>query len=148
VTYSAFNDPTLAFDTQQLHAGYDPSQHLGAKTVPIYQTAVFELGDFERCERLFSYEEEGDSYVRFSNPTKPGCRESDRCPGRRGSPADDGVRDGRDLEHFPQPCARRRPHRRGQDALRRINLAAGRCVARLWDLHRLDQGPRRPRRVP
>lgn len=69
MTYSAFNDPTLAFDTQQLHAGYDPSDHCHAKTVPIYQTAAFELGDFERCERLFSYEEEGDSYVRFSNPT-------------------------------------------------------------------------------
>jgi len=69
VTYSAFNDPTLAFDTQQLHAGYDPSEHFRAETVPIYQTAAFELGDFERCERLFSYQEEGDSYVRFSNPT-------------------------------------------------------------------------------
>jgi O-acetylhomoserine (thiol)-lyase len=37
--------------------------------VPIYHTAAFELGDFDRCLRLFSYAEEGHSYVRFSNPT-------------------------------------------------------------------------------
>src|SRR5664280_3491944 len=69
VTYDAHSDQDLAFDTLQLHAGYDPAEHNGSKAVPIYQTAAFELGDFDRCERLFSYEEEGHSYVRFSNPT-------------------------------------------------------------------------------
>lgn len=69
MTYEAFDDTELHFDTLQLHAGYDPSEHYRAKAVPIYQTAAFELGDFARCGRLFSYEEEGDSYARFSNPT-------------------------------------------------------------------------------
>jgi len=69
MSYQAFNDESLAFDTKQLHAGYNPSEHFKSKAVPIYQTAAFELGDFDRCERLFSYEEEGHSYVRFSNPT-------------------------------------------------------------------------------
>ena len=69
MTYHAFGEPGLAFDTLQLHAGYDPAQHHRSKAVPIYQTAAFELGDFDRCERLFNYEEEGHSYVRFSNPT-------------------------------------------------------------------------------
>lgn len=69
VAYSAFNDPSLGFDTLQLHAGYDPAEHNGSKAVPMYQTSAFELGDFERCVRLFNYEEAGHSYVRFSNPT-------------------------------------------------------------------------------
>ncbi|MCR5156415.1 MAG: PLP-dependent transferase [Butyrivibrio sp.] len=69
MSYEAFKDNTLGFTTRQLHAGYNPSEHFKAKAVPIYQTAAFELGDYERCLRLFKYEEEGDSYVRFSNPT-------------------------------------------------------------------------------
>jgi len=67
--YEAHSDDSLAFDTLQLHAGYDPSEHHLSKAVPIYQTSAFELGNFDRCERLFNYEEEGHSYVRFSNPT-------------------------------------------------------------------------------
>ena len=69
MSYEAFNDKTLGFTTLQLHGGYDPSKHYRSKAVPIYQTAAFELGDFDRCGRLFAYEEEGHSYVRFSNPT-------------------------------------------------------------------------------
>ena len=38
----------------------------------MYHTSAFELGDFDRCERLFNYEEEGHRYVRFSNPTNDG----------------------------------------------------------------------------
>jgi O-acetylhomoserine (thiol)-lyase len=52
-----------------LHAGYDPSEHYRSKTVPIYQNAAFELGDFERGIRLFSFAEDGHSYGRYSNPT-------------------------------------------------------------------------------
>jgi len=69
MSYDAFHDKTLGFTTKQLHGGYDPKEHYRSKAVPIYQTAAFELGDFERCSRLFAYEEEGHSYVRFSNPT-------------------------------------------------------------------------------
>ncbi|HWQ79635.1 MAG TPA: O-acetylhomoserine aminocarboxypropyltransferase/cysteine synthase family protein [Anaerovoracaceae bacterium] len=69
MSYEAFNDNTLGFTTRQLHAGYNPGEHHRSKAVPIYHTAAFELGDFERCTRLFEYSEEGHSYVRFSNPT-------------------------------------------------------------------------------
>ncbi|MFT8317943.1 MAG: O-acetylhomoserine aminocarboxypropyltransferase/cysteine synthase family protein [Sporolactobacillus sp.] len=69
MSYEAYNDDSLDFDTKQLHAGYNPAAHDRSKAVPIYQTAAFELGDFDRCLRLFSHEEQGHSYVRYSNPT-------------------------------------------------------------------------------
>ena len=69
MSYKAYERKDLGFTTRQLHAGYDPGEHYRSKAVPIYQTAAFELGDYERCNRLFEYREEGDSYVRFSNPT-------------------------------------------------------------------------------
>lgn len=69
MSYEAYKDDTLGFTTKQLHAGYNPGEHYMSKAVPIYQTAAFELGGYERCVRLFDYSEEGHSYVRFSNPT-------------------------------------------------------------------------------
>lgn len=69
MSYEAYKNDQLGFTTRQLHAGYNPAEHYRSKAVPIYQTAAFELGDFERCIRLFDYSEEGHSYVRFSNPT-------------------------------------------------------------------------------
>lgn len=69
MSYEAYKDNSLSFDTKLLHAGYDPAEHFLSKAVPIYQTSAFELGGFERCERLFTYREEGHSYARFSNPT-------------------------------------------------------------------------------
>jgi O-acetylhomoserine (thiol)-lyase len=69
MSYEAYKNNQLGFTTRQLHAGYNPEEHYRSKAVPIYQTAAFELGDFERCIRLFDYSEEGYSYVRFSNPT-------------------------------------------------------------------------------
>lgn len=69
MSYEAYKNNQLGFTTRQLHAGYNPAEHYRSKAVPIYQTAAFELGDFERCIRLFDYSEEGHSYVRFSNPT-------------------------------------------------------------------------------
>ena len=69
MSYEAYKDNKLGFTTRQLHAGYNPAEHYRSKAVPIYHTAAFELGDFDRCTRLFEYSEEGHSYVRFSNPT-------------------------------------------------------------------------------
>lgn len=69
MAYKAYNNKNLGFTTRQLHAGYNPAEHYRSKAVPIYQTAVFELGDYDRCVRLFEYAEQGHSYVRFSNPT-------------------------------------------------------------------------------
>ncbi|MDR1496559.1 MAG: O-acetylhomoserine aminocarboxypropyltransferase/cysteine synthase [Clostridiales Family XIII bacterium] len=67
--YKAFGDRDLGFTTRQLHAGYNPGQHNMAKAVPIYQNAAFQFNDFDRCGRLFAYEEDGYSYGRYSNPT-------------------------------------------------------------------------------
>jgi O-acetylhomoserine (thiol)-lyase len=69
MAYRAFNDDTLGFTTRQLHAGYDPAEHNMSKAVPIYQSAVFELGNFDRGINLFAFAEEGHSYGRYSNPT-------------------------------------------------------------------------------
>jgi len=69
VTYEAFDDPSLAFETRQLHAGYEPALHNRSKAVPIYQSAAHQFGGFERRQRLLSGEEEGNTYVRMSNPT-------------------------------------------------------------------------------
>lgn len=69
MSYNAFADRKLGFTTRQLHAGYNPKEHHWAKNVPIYQTAAFEFGDFERCVRLNNYQEAGFSYSRCSNPT-------------------------------------------------------------------------------
>ena len=69
MAYKAYNNKNLGFTTRQLHAGYNPAEHYRSKAVPIYQTAVFELGDYDRCVRLFEYAEQGHSYVRFSTPT-------------------------------------------------------------------------------
>lgn len=69
MSYDAFKNKKLAFATRQLHAGYNPQEHHWAKNVPIYQTAAFEFGDFDRCVRLNNSQESGFSYSRCSNPT-------------------------------------------------------------------------------
>jgi O-acetylhomoserine (thiol)-lyase len=69
MAYKAWKNESLGFTTRQLHAGYDPDHHNQSKAVPIYQDAAFQLGDFDRGSRLFSFSEEGYSYGRYSNPT-------------------------------------------------------------------------------
>ena len=53
MAYEAYCMKELGFTTRQLHAGYNPAAHYRSKAVPVYQTAVFELGDYDRCLRLF-----------------------------------------------------------------------------------------------
>lgn len=48
MTYEAHDDNALAFDTLQLHGGYDPACHNGSKAVRVYHASTFELGDFGR----------------------------------------------------------------------------------------------------
>jgi O-acetylhomoserine (thiol)-lyase len=59
MSYEAHGGDSLRFSTRQLHAGCNPAEHHLSKAVPIHQTAAFELGGYDRCLRLFSYEEEG-----------------------------------------------------------------------------------------
>lgn len=57
------------FDTLKIRAGYNPAEHNQAVSVPIYQTASYDLGDTDRATRLFSFTEAGWLYTRVNNPT-------------------------------------------------------------------------------
>lgn len=57
------------FETLQVRGGYDPKKHNYASTVPIYQTASFNIGDTDRLNRIKSKEEAGFLYTRSGNPT-------------------------------------------------------------------------------
>ena len=59
----------FGFDTLKVRGGYDPREHNFAVSVPIYQTASFELGDTDRVERLLRFNEDGYLYSRMGNPT-------------------------------------------------------------------------------
>jgi O-acetylhomoserine (thiol)-lyase len=59
----------LGFDTLKIRAGYNPKEHNNAVSVPIYQTAAYELGDTARVNRLFTFSELGFIYSRMANPT-------------------------------------------------------------------------------
>lgn len=69
MSYEAYCDDSLGFTTKQLHAGYNPAEHYRSKAVPLYQSVSFELGDYERCLRIYSQNEEAYSYSRSFNPT-------------------------------------------------------------------------------
>ncbi len=57
------------FDTLKIRAGYDPTEHHGAISVPIYQTTAFDLESPERVARLLTFSEFGFLYTRLGNPT-------------------------------------------------------------------------------
>ena len=59
----------LHFDTLKIRAGYDPRLHNNAVSVPIYETASYEIETAERYDRLVACEESGHLYSRVSNPT-------------------------------------------------------------------------------
>lgn len=63
------SEVNFSFDTIKVRGGYDPKDHNYAVSVPIYQTASYELGDAERFERLRSFSEHGYLYSRIGNPT-------------------------------------------------------------------------------
>ncbi|WEV46304.1 PLP-dependent transferase [Bifidobacterium sp. ESL0690] len=59
----------LGFETRAVHAGYDPYEHNGSVSIPIYQSAAFAMHDAVRGDGLSSGEIEGFSYSRCANPT-------------------------------------------------------------------------------
>ena len=61
-------ETVFGFDTLKVRGGYNPKEHNFAVSVPIYQTASFELGDTERVERLLRFDEDGYLYTRMGNP--------------------------------------------------------------------------------
>lgn len=63
------SEQSYGFETLQIRGGYDPTKHNYASTVPIYQTAAFNIGDTDRLKRLKAKEEQGFFYTRSGNPT-------------------------------------------------------------------------------
>lgn len=59
----------LGFDTIKVRGGYDPKEHNYAFSVPIYQTASYEIGSTDRFDRVRSFSELGYLYTRLANPT-------------------------------------------------------------------------------
>ena len=58
-----------SFDTLKIRAGYNPKEHNYAVSVPIYQTASYELGTTARAGRVAAFEEDAWLYTRINNPT-------------------------------------------------------------------------------
>ncbi|GHU64085.1 O-acetylhomoserine aminocarboxypropyltransferase [Clostridia bacterium] len=63
------SDNVLGFDTQRIHAGYDPAQHNQAVSPPIYATVAYDFRDVQAAKDLFSYTAPGFLYTRVGNPT-------------------------------------------------------------------------------
>ena len=57
-------DKTLA-----VQFGYQSQEHMGAMSVPIYQTTAYEFRDSEHAANLFELKELGNIYTRLTNPT-------------------------------------------------------------------------------
>ncbi|WP_144460105.1 methionine gamma-lyase [Siminovitchia fortis] len=57
------------FETDVIHAGYKPSDHLGSLVPPIFQTSTYTFPSAEEGERRFAGESDGHIYSRLGNPT-------------------------------------------------------------------------------
>jgi len=56
-------------NTRAIHAGLDPDAHMGAVSVPIYQTSTFAFPSAEEGAARFAGESAGPIYTRLGNPT-------------------------------------------------------------------------------
>lgn len=57
------------FETDVIHAGYEPADHYGSLVPPIFQTSTYTFPSAEEGERRFAGESEGLIYSRLGNPT-------------------------------------------------------------------------------
>src|SRR5678816_3238433 len=55
--------------TRAIHAGFDPAEHHGAVSMPIYQTSTFAFPSAEEGAKRFAGESSGWIYTRMGNPT-------------------------------------------------------------------------------
>lgn len=55
--------------TRSIHAGFDPNEHRGAVSMPIYQSATFALPSAEEGAARFAGRSSGLIYTRIGNPT-------------------------------------------------------------------------------
>ena len=65
----AVSNPSLHFETLQVHAGQEPAPGTFARAVPIYQTTSYNFQDSDHGARLFALQEFGNIYTRIMNPT-------------------------------------------------------------------------------
>lgn len=63
------NAASWAFETKQIHAGWDRDPATGATTLPIYQTSSYAFPDAETAAARFALQELGPIYTRLTNPT-------------------------------------------------------------------------------
>lgn len=56
------------FSTKAVHGNYR-SDETGSRTIPIHQTASYDLLNTDRAARLFDLKESGNIYTRINNPT-------------------------------------------------------------------------------
>lgn len=63
------NASDWAFETKQIHAGWDRDPATGATTLPIYQTSSYAFPDAETAAARFGLRELGPIYTRLTNPT-------------------------------------------------------------------------------
>ncbi|NMD69262.1 methionine gamma-lyase [Bacillus sp. DNRA2] len=59
----------VRFETEVIHAGYDPDAHQDSLVPPLYQSSTFTFSSSEQGEKRFAGEEAGFVYSRLGNPT-------------------------------------------------------------------------------
>ncbi|HUP63085.1 MAG TPA: aminotransferase class I/II-fold pyridoxal phosphate-dependent enzyme [Thermoanaerobaculia bacterium] len=62
--------------TTAIHAGFDPAEHRGAVSVPIYQTSTFAFPSAEEGAERFAGRSDGPIYTRIGNPTSQALEEA------------------------------------------------------------------------
>jgi cystathionine gamma-lyase/methionine-gamma-lyase len=61
--------PDLGFSTRAIHHGYDPLDHDGALSPPVYLNSTYAFPDVAEGQRRFRGESQGYIYSRVGNPT-------------------------------------------------------------------------------
>lgn len=64
------------FDTEAVHAGFEPDPQFGAVSVPIYQTSTFAFTSVDQGANRFAGTEDGYIYTRMGNPTVAALEEA------------------------------------------------------------------------
>ena len=63
------NQKPVGFATRAIHHGYDPLDHQGALSAPLYLTSTFAFPNAAEGGRRFAGESQGYIYGRLGNPT-------------------------------------------------------------------------------
>ncbi|WP_312349929.1 PLP-dependent transferase [Actinomyces sp.] len=63
------NAQNWAFETKQIHAGWDRDPETGATSLPIFQTSSYAFADADQAAARFGLRELGPIYSRLTNPT-------------------------------------------------------------------------------